>query len=136
MKWPPTDLALLEEIYRRYYAQFSAFSKESPTRSAKVYVPINVEELAAHFGVDKDIIFGRLYYHLEPKYGFRQADGARVPFFMLRTNDKEVHAVQFPLLASVIATLRDERQKHQIATWLSILALVVAAISTGVSISQ
>lgn len=135
MKWPPTDLQILDEIYRRYYAKFADYSKKSPNRATKVYVPINIEELAEHFGIDGDIVFGRLYYHLEPKYGFTQKDNSSVHFFTLEAG-KDVHAVQFPLLAAVIAELREERKKHLLATWLSIAALVVSAISVGIALAQ
>ena len=84
MKWPPTDLQILKEIYRRYYSVFAEYSRETPNRATKVYVPINIEELAEHFGIDSDIVFGRLYYHLEPKYGFTQKDNVKVRFFTLK----------------------------------------------------
>lgn len=133
MKWPPTDLQILEEIYRRYYSDYENYSEESPNRSSKVYVPIDMEKIAEHFGVDSDIIFGRLYYHLEPKYGFKDGD-SRVHFFALRVGEDR-HAVQFLLLASVIADLREIRAKHLIATWVSIAALVVSAISVGIALT-
>lgn len=135
MNWPPTDLKLLEEIYRRYYPVFSKYSSDAPTRSTKVYVPLDIEKLAKHFKVDGDIIFGRLYYHLEPKYGFKQADGSNIHFFTLKV-DEDTHVVQFPLLASVIAQLREERKRHQIATWLSIIALIISALSVGIAFAQ
>ena len=135
MKWPPTDLKILQEVYRRYYPLFVEYSRETPNRASKVYVPINIRELAEAFGVDADIIFGRLYYHLEPKYGFTQEDNTKVPFFTLQAGaDRNV--VHFPLLATVIAELREERKKHIIATWLSIAALIVSAISVGISLSK
>ena len=134
MKWPPTDLQILEEIYRRYYTVFEAYSKEFPNRSSKLYVPINIEELAEHFGIDGDIVFGRLYYHLEPKYGFTQEDDSKVHFFTLRAGEDK-HAVHFPLLASVIADLREVREKHLIATWISVAALIVSAVSVGIALA-
>ncbi|MEE9214034.1 MAG: pentapeptide repeat-containing protein [Thermodesulfobacteriota bacterium] len=118
MKRPPTDLEVLEEIYKRYYSTFISFSKEKPSRSAKVYVPVDVEAIAKHFAVDPDIIFGRLYYHLESKYGFTQPDGKKVSFFRF-----DERTIQFPLLAAVIASLREERDKH-----LSIIKLTISAI--------
>lgn len=134
MKWPPTDLQILEEIYRRYYSVFAEYSKEAPNRATKVYVPINIEELAEHFGIDADIVFGRLYYHLEPKYGFTQIDNSKVSFFTLKAVE-DTHVVQFPLLAAVIAELREKRKKHVIATWLSVAALIVSAISVGIALA-
>jgi hypothetical protein len=84
IKRPPTDLQILEEIYTRYYATFRSFSREQPSRSAKVYVPIHIEAIAEHFAVDPDIVFGRLYYHLERKYGFIQPDGTNVHLFLFK----------------------------------------------------
>jgi len=135
MKWPPTDLQILEEIYRRYYTVFAAYSKESQNRTTKVYVPINIKELAEYFGINGDIVFGRLYYHLEPKYGFTQEDDSKVHFFTLKVGE-DTHAVQFPLLASVIADLREVRKKHLIATWLSVAALIASAISVGIALAK
>jgi hypothetical protein len=135
MKWPPTDLQILEEIYRRYYNVFVEYSKKTPNRATKVYVPIDIKELAEHFGIDGDIVFGRLYYHLEPKYGFTKKDNSNVHFFTLKAGE-DTHAVQFPLLAAVIAELREDKKKHLIATLLSIAALIVSAISVGIALAQ
>jgi hypothetical protein len=133
MKRPPTDLEILEEIYKRYYPIFISFSPEGRTRSAKVFVPIDIESVAKHFGVDPDIIFGRLYYHLDPKYGFVHPDGTKASFFSLQIGSDR-HCVQFPLLAAVIAKLREDRNKHLLATWLSVVAIVISFVSLAVSI--
>jgi hypothetical protein len=128
MKRPPTDLELLQKIYELYYATFISFAREKPNRSSKIYVPIDIEVIAKHFSVDPDIIFGRLYYHFEKKYGFKQEDGSSVRFFSLGScSDKYI--VQFPLLASVMATLREERNKHIVATWLSVIAIIISVAS-------
>ena len=66
----PTDREILQEIYDRHYETYVSFSKEKPSRSAKIMVPIDIEIIAKHFKVDVDIIFGRLYYHLEKKFGY------------------------------------------------------------------
>lgn len=128
MKRPPTDLEILEEIYKRYYSTFISFSKEEPSRSAKVYVPIDVKAIAKYFAVDPDIIFGRLYYHLESKYGFTQSDGSKVNFFALEVG-ADKRSVQFPILTAVIASLREERNKHLTATLISIFAIAIAFVA-------
>jgi len=127
-KRPPTDLEIMEEIYNKYYSTFISFSKEKPNRSAKIYVPIDIEFIAKRFSIDPDIVFGRLYYHLEPKYGFTQEGGAKVHFFALKAGSDK-HSVQFPLLASVIASHREERNKHIVSTWLSIAAIIISIVS-------
>jgi len=134
MKWPPTDLQILQEIYRRYYSVFTEYSQECPGRSTKVYVPIDIIEIAKHFKIDGDVIFGRLYYQLQTKYGFVQEDNCKVPFFSQEIGGDR-HAIHFPLLASVLAELREERKKHWVATWLSMAALIVSAISVSISLS-
>jgi hypothetical protein len=133
MKRLPTDLEILEEIYERYYSAFCSFTREKPNRSTKVYVPIDIEAIAKHFAVDPDIVFGRLYYHLESRYGFTEPDGTKVHFFALQAGSDR-HSVQFPLLAAVIASLREERNKHLIATWLSIAAIAISLVSLIVSL--
>lgn len=132
-KRPPTDLEILEEIYKTYYSKFISFSKENPNRSSKMYVPIDIESIANHFSVDGDIIFGRLYYHLDKKYGFTQADGSIVPFFAIQVGSDR-HAVQFPLLASVLAKLREEENKHLLSTWISFAAIFISIISLITSV--
>jgi hypothetical protein len=134
MNRPPTDLEILEEIYKRYYAAFAAYSRESPSRETKVYVPIDIRALAEHFKIDGDIIHGRLYYHLDQKFGFTKCDGTPVPFFWFRENQPEPHQVQFPMLAAAIAALRDERNKFLWATWLAGASLILSIIALAVSV--
>jgi len=133
MKRPPTDLEILEEIYNSYYSTFSSFSRETPNRRTKVYVPISVESIAKHFAVDPDIIFGRLYYHLENKYGFTQPDGSKVHFFT-RQIEPERDSVQFPLLASILASLKEEQNKYHVSTWLSVAAILISIRSLVLSL--
>jgi hypothetical protein len=133
MRQPPTDLQVLEEIYRRYYPTFAAFNKESPSRRTKIFVPIDIKEISRTFEIDPDIIFGRLYYHLEPKYRFEQPDGLKVHFFTLAAGEDR-HCVQFPLLAAVIAKLREERNRDLFTRWLSVVAIAVSVASLFVSV--
>ena len=128
MKWPPTDLRILEKIYRRYYSDFAAYSKEVPTRAAKNYVPIDIAAIAADLDIEVDIVFGRLYYLLEGRYGYTNPDGSVVHFLVLNDGNQP-NAVHFPLLASVLAQLRSERTKHRIATWLSVAAIVISLVA-------
>lgn len=129
----PTDRQILEAILRRYYDEYVSYAKEDGTRSTKIFVPIDIDEIAHDLGTEGDIVFGRLYYHLERRYGYQQDGGARVHFFALRI-DKDTHCVNFPLMASVLANLQEQSRKHNQAIWIAAGSLVVAWVSLLVSI--
>lgn len=131
----PTDLAILEEIYKDYYSSYSSFQKGGSDRESKIYVPIVCGDIARKLNVDADIVFGRLYYHLEQKYGYKQSDGVNVHFFALRIGENDVHCVNFPLMASVLAGLQHERDKYKMTTALSVVALAVSVISILISMA-
>jgi hypothetical protein len=129
----PTDYAILNAIYDRYYKTFAGFSADAPERAAKIYVPLDIRSIAAGLGVDGDIVFGRLYYHLEQKYGCKNTDGSRVQFFALAIGDDR-HCVNFPLLGAVLAGLREERRKDLWAIWLAVTSLVISIVSIVIAI--
>ena len=133
MKRLPSDRKIMDRIYDRYYQTFTSFSKQKPTRSSKNYVPIDIDSLAKELHVDADLIFGRLYYHLEKKYRYKQDDGSSVHLFALRIGE-DTHCVHFPYLASVLAGLRAENRKFWIPTTIAIISLIVAAVSIWLSI--
>ena len=128
----PTDLKLLDEIYRRYVDAFSEFTEENKTRSTKIWVPIDIEALAKHFDTDPDMIFGRLYYHLKGKYRQPMKDGD-LEFFQMRIGGDR-HCVNFPFLASVLADLREERRRFVVATRIAALSLAISLVSIVVAV--
>jgi len=131
----PTDREILEAIYKRYYPAFGAFAKEGvDTRSTKVYVPVDLHAIAESFEVDGDIIFGRLYYYLEDKYGYKRDDGSRVHFFAAFEIPGERHCIHFPMLSSVLASLQEEYSRQQWTRWLSIASIFVAGVALGISV--
>jgi hypothetical protein len=129
----PTDLKILGVIYDRYYANFRAYSNENKGRSSKIYVPIDVGEIAKSLDVDADIVFGRLYYHLNEKFSYKHDDGSKVEFFALQVGN-DPHCVNFPYLASILADLQDKNRKYLMTTILAGLSLVIAIISILISI--
>lgn len=130
----PTDLHILNAIYDRYYDEFTSFDKNEKTRSSKIYVPIDIQSIGDDLSVDGDIIFGRLYYDLEQRYGYKNDDGTRVPFFSLKVGG-ERHAINFPYAASILARLRDETKKYRTATSIAIISLVVSSFSLAISLA-
>ena len=123
----PTDIEILNTIYNTYYATFKNFLdwEKKKTRATKVYVPVNFDEIGKKLGVDGDIIFGRLYYYLSEKYSYVQTDGTKVKLFTLKAG-KDINCVQFPLMASVLAKLRDERKRYLTSTGIAFFSLLVA----------
>jgi len=128
MRKAPTDLKILKSIYNKYYQQYAAYNDDNKTRSSKIHVPIDIEKLAEQMNIDCDIIFGRLYYHLNQKYSYEDPRGARVDMFSMRVG-KDRHCIHFPYMASVLASLQSDNQKYLIATGFSIVALVLSIFS-------
>jgi len=128
----PTDLKILGVIYDRYYDNFHAYSDENKIRSSKIYVPIDVKEIAKSLNVDADIVFGRLYYHLNEKFSYKR-DDSKVEFFALGVGDDR-HCINFPYLASVLADLKDQNRKYLTATIIAVFSLIIAILSIMIAI--
>lgn len=131
----PTDLKLLNKIYEMYHLEYAKFERNDGTRESKIYIPIDSIKIANLLKVDQDIVFGRLYYHLERKYGYKQDDGSFVHFFALVVGEDH-RCVNFPLLASVLAGLISENKRFWIGTAIAILALVLSVVSLTISFTK
>jgi hypothetical protein len=92
------------------------------------YLPIKVHEVATRLGCSPEMLFGRLYYHLDAKYRYTQGNGAQVNLFSLKVGS-EMHCVNFPYLAAVLAE-KDEEHKRQLwSLGVAIAALVLSVAS-------
>ena len=60
MSRPPTNLRILKEIHRRHLSDFCSFDESDPSRSSRIYVPIDVSAIANKLDIDPDLLFGRL----------------------------------------------------------------------------
>ncbi|KPY87656.1 hypothetical protein RA263_23640 [Pseudomonas syringae pv. tagetis] len=121
----PSDRTILELIYKLYYEEFQNHSREVESgRRSKIYVPIDCQMIARELDVDGDIVFGRLYYHLQKKYGYTNEDESKVLFF--GNTNGEGFSINFPLMASVLAGLQEDANKFRTATWISSCALAVS----------
>ena len=67
----------------------------------------SIEEITKGFGVDPDTVFGRLYYYLEKKHGYRQNDGSAVHLFALAVGGDR-NCINFPYAESILAELREK----------------------------
>ena len=133
----PSDLDILEAIYKDYYQAFASYEKSDDSRTSKVYVPIDCAKIAKLLKTDGDIVFGRLYYHLQNKYGYKKNNGLNIDFFALsvgQTNKPDRHVVNFPLMASVLAGMQQENAKFEVGTKISIVALAISLCSIVVTL--
>ena len=128
----PTDLEILNKIYKLYYDDFVAFDEKNPTRDDKYIVPIDCEEVARELNADAELVFSRLYYRLNQEYGYSKImpDGKElsVKVFIKGFKWRE-HYVHFPFVTSVLADLRDKEAKFWTTAIIAILAVVISFIS-------
>jgi len=127
---PPTDREILKKIHNRYLREFGDFDMEAeqPARESKIYVPIDCRVIASDLKVDPDIVFGRLYYHLNKRYSYSQDDGAKVELFAFKVGSDK-HAVNFPLLSAVLAELHQSWFRFMAPLVLSAAAFIFSILS-------
>jgi hypothetical protein len=129
----PTDLQILKLIYKTYYKTFESYTRGDNTRETKNYVPIEADIIGKKLKVDGDIIFGRLYYHLNKKYSYRQDDNSKVEFFALGIKEDR-HCIHFPYMVSILADLRNENRKYKTAIVIALVSIGISLISVTISI--
>lgn len=129
----PTDRKILQAIHNRYYEAFITFDEEEPDREAKILIPIDCVEIAGQLKIDYESVFGRLYYHMEKKYGYERENGVIVPFF-IKATQRERHLVNFSLLEAVLASLQEEWNQRLWSFGFSIASLVMSLFALGFSI--
>lgn len=129
MKKPlPTDMQILDLIYEKYYEDFKKFGKDQYSRKSKILIPIDIKSIAEELGVDGDIVFGRLYFYLQERYGYTRNNGSMVSLFIFKSQD-EMHLVNFPYLGSVLAGMREENSKFLLATFIAVGSAIISIIS-------
>ena len=94
----------------------------------KVMVHVNCRKVADILGVNGDIVFGRLYYHLEEKYGYKREDDSQVAFFALKAGGVP-RCINSPLMTSILAGLKQKEEKFWMSLVIAFFALVVSLVS-------
>src|SRR5579871_3239545 len=128
----PTDAEILQTIYSRYVRAFTGQSEKPDTRSLrKVYYPIDIEALAKQLNVNKHVLFGRLYYHLDQKHRYRdEANDAWTHLFAKAVGD-EINCIHFPYLAALVAQNDSDSRRYAVSLAISIIALLVSLFTLG-----
>jgi hypothetical protein len=134
MKKIPTDLNILNQIYNDYHETFISFDREFPKNKNKYYLQIDLPRIGRELKVDPDIVYGRLL-NLDGKYGFLYNATSRINLFMINGNkDIEANSVNFPLVETILAELKDRERKYYWSFAFALASLVISLIALGISI--
>lgn len=123
-----TDRQILRCIYEMYESSYPGKEPGEDRGKNDPYVPIKVSDVASRLGCTSEMLFGRLYYHLDAKYRYKQDNDAQVHLFSVLVGS-ERHCVNFPYLAAVLAEKDEEHRRQLWSLWLSIAALVLSVAS-------
>lgn len=129
----PTDREVLRCIYSMYESDYPKVPPGEARGENDPWVPIDIPEIAKRLKSKPGLVFGRLYYHLDAKYRYKQNNGSLVMLFNLSAPDKG-HSIQFPYLASILAGMEQEHRKHLWSLWFSVLAVVLSVASLATNI--
>lgn len=128
----PTDREILKCIFEMYETAYPGKEVGQVRGKNDPHLPIDISEVASRLGCSAEMLFGRLYYHLDTKHRYTQDNGAQVHLFSLKVG-QELHCVNFPYLAAVLAE-RDEEHKKQV--WSLSIAITALVLSVASIIAQ
>lgn len=124
----PTDRKILRCIYTMYQDSYPGPKTPAGHGANDPYIPIDIAAIAARLSCVPELLFGRLYYHLDQKYRYRQDNEAIVSLFSLKVGEKR-HAIHFPYLAAMLAGLEHEHRKQAWSLGIALFALVLSVAS-------
>jgi hypothetical protein len=123
----PTDRQVLKCLFEMYEPTYPGETNGGKGENDP-YVPVDLRAVAARLGTKPELLFGRLYYHLDAKHRYQQDSGAWVNLFHLNVENKG-HSVHFPYLAAILAGHDQEYRKQFWSMAFSVLALVLSVVS-------
>lgn len=118
-----TDLELLKKIHSMYSDQYL----NRGDQKERFYIPIDCDEIAKRMGVDAELVFQRLYSHLEKKFGYTNEDNSKIHLFAFVIGDKK-HCINYPYLCAILANMEDEKKELRITQIIAISAIVISLL--------
>jgi hypothetical protein len=135
MRRPPTDFEILREIRDLHYSDYVAHINDPKSAHHRhIYMPVDVAAVAERLEVEAEIVFGRLYYDLDPKYGEPEKEGRPRKVFFTPKAGSDQNCINFPHLEAVLAGLWQQRRRDLLAVWTSAVSLGIALASLFISI--
>ncbi len=132
MKHLPTDRQVLKCIYLIYENDYPG-KKIGSKGENDPFVPIDLRIIGNELKITPELVFGRLYFHLETKYRLKQESGAWVNLFVLDIENKG-HSINFPYLTAILAGYEQEYRKQLWTMVISCLALAISVASLAVNL--
>ena len=129
----PSDREILKCIYDTYKSDYPGPMDANGRGANDPHMLVDLKDIARRLDCTPELLFGRLYYHLDAKYRYKQDNGAQVELFFLNFQNKGP-AVRFPFLASILAGFEEEHRKLFWSMVFSITALIVSLISLVVNV--
>ncbi|WP_020162990.1 hypothetical protein [Methyloversatilis discipulorum] len=130
-----TDRYILQCIFNMYLRDYPGPREPGGRGANDPYIAIDIHALAHRMKCSPELLFGRLYYHLDQKHRYKRESGAVVSLFTLQAGEKR-HAVNFPFLAAILAEKNQEFRRHVLALAISFLALGVSTASLLLSFAK
>lgn len=134
----PTDLQILKEIYKNHKHEFCTYSEDGTKTDSNIYIPIDIPKVAEKFKTTNNIIFGRLYYGMNHKYGYEKIENeqkVKVLIFAPVCGELK-NAINLPMLISVVAGLEEQLSMFIRTIIVSIGGVLIALASLGYNFSQ
>ena len=129
----PTDRDIIRCIYEMYESAYPGAASGQVRGENDPYLPVDLNAVAHRLNCKPEILFGRLYYHLDAKHRYKQDNGASVHLFHLNIQGKG-NTVHFPYLASILASHDQEYRKQFWSIAFSVLAIVLSVAALVVNI--
>lgn len=128
-----SDRCVLQCIYQMYENKYPKSSADLVVSDNDPYVAIDLRAVAKKLDCSPELLFGRLYYHLDRKHRYKQEDGSLVSLFCIKLGEKR-SAINFPFLASILASENRDFLRFIMPLSISGLALMISATSLVISI--
>jgi hypothetical protein len=136
-KRPPSDYEILRAIHDRHIDEFRNYVMGPGPHGAVAYIPLDLMAFGKQLSIHPSLLFGRLYYNLEPKFRLPASeDGkqAAVSFFAIEDPQGHRYCVNFAILESALAGMWVDRNRSLFATWTSGVSIVIAIAALIVSL--